>query len=262
MWVDVTSKGDKIPSYYNLAQQVDLDYRTALKIDGALLWGKRTTNTDLIDPDTNRPIKTTEGMVPFIRRVGNEQTYTEGAFSVAEFDDMDYTLDRENAGNRICGLLGIKLHQDIENSLKTYFTDTNINFARQAVNDQLFYGDESLSASVNFKYLVKSQRTFMFQRMNVFNNPKLYGAAGYDANKLGIFFPINKKKDPVSGNMVSSIATRYRGMGSYKRKMEVWTVGGAGAGLKVTEFDKTNTYQRAHMGSEFFGGNQFVLLEP
>jgi len=259
-WFTVTSQGVKIPAYYFLGQ-VDIDYRMSLKIDGALLWNKITTNAGIIDPDTGRPIKTTEGMIPYTRRVGNEQTYADGAFDVDEFDEMDNTLDREHAGNYILGLLGISLHQDIENSLKDYFANTNISFAKQATNDVLFNSNEALSASVNFTYLTKSERTFLMKRMGVFNNPKLYGATGYSAPKMGLWMPINKRKDPVSGNQVASIGCRYRGLGKYNRRMEVWNVGGAGEGLKVTEFDKRHTYMRAHIGAHFRGGNQFVLME-
>lgn len=259
-WFDVTSAGTKIPAYYFLGQ-VDIDYRVALRIDGALLWGKRTVNPNLIDSATGRPIKTTEGLIPYIRRVGNEQTYTSGSFSVTEFDEMDRTLDREHAGNYILGMLGIQLHQDIENALVSYFADTNIQYARQTTNEVLFNSNESLGASVNFKYLVKSERTFLMKRMGVLSNPKLYGAVGYEGPKLGVFMPINKKKDPVSGNMVESIGVRYKGLGKYNRRMEVWQVGGAGEGLKVTDIDKRNTYQRCHIGAHFRGGNQFVLME-
>ena len=259
-WFTVTSQGVKIPAYYFLGQ-VDIDYRMSLKIDGALLWNKITTNAGIIDPDTGRPIKTTEGMIPYTRRVGNEQTYADGAFDVDEFDEMDNTLDREHAGNYILGLLGISLHQDIENSLKDYFANTNISFAKQATNDVLFNSNEALSASVNFTYLTKSERTFLMKRMGVFNNPKLYGATGYSAPKMGLWMPINKRKDPVSGNQVASIGCRYRGLGKYNRRMEVWNVGGAGEGLKVTEFDQRHTYMRAHIGAHFRGGNQFVLME-
>jgi len=262
-WFQVNTMGAKTSAYYHLGQ-VDIDYRTALRIDGALLFGKRTVNTLLVDPVTGRPIKTTEGVVPYIRRVGNEQSYVSGTFDVLEFDEMDNTLDREGAGNYILGLLGITLSQDIENSLVTYFADTNIQYARQTSNDVLFNANESLAASVNFKYLTKSERTFLFKRMGVLNNPKLYGAAGYEniGPKLGMFMPINKKKDPVSGNMVESIGTRYRGLGKYNRRMEVWQVGGAGEGLKVTDIDDRNTYQRCHVGAHFRGGNQMVLMEP
>jgi hypothetical protein len=97
--------------------------------------------------------------------------------------------------------------------------------------------------------------------MGVFNNKKLYGAVGYDAKKMGLFMPINKRKDPVSGNMVDSVGTRYRALGKYSRRMEVWQVNGAGPGLKVTQFDKNNTYQRCHVGFHARGGNQWVLME-
>jgi len=259
-WIELTSAGFKTPGYYFLGQ-VDIDYRMSLRIDGALLWGKRTVNTNLVDSVTGRRIKTTEGLIPYIRRVGNEQTYTSGSFSVTEFDEMDRTLDREHAGNYILGLLGIQLHQDIENALVNYFANTNIQYARQTVNEALFNNNESLAASVNFKYLVKSERTFLFKRMAVLSHPKLYGATGYEGPKLGIFMPINKKKDPVSGNMVPSIGVRYKALGKYSRRMEVWQVGGAGEGLKVTDIDAQNTYQRCHIGAHFRGGNQFVLLE-
>jgi hypothetical protein len=157
--------------------------------------------------------------------------------------------------------LGITLHQEIENALKDYFANTNISFAKQATNDVLFNSNEALSASVNFTYLTKSERTFLFKRMGVFNNRKLYGADGYSAPTMGVFMPINKRKDPVSGNMVDSIGTRYRALGKYSRRMEVWQVGGAGEGLKVTEFDKRNTYQRCHVGAHFRGGNQMLIME-
>jgi len=262
-WVTVTSKGQQLLGYY-MKGQIDIDYRMALRIDGALMWGKQTNNSSIVDNSTaggGRAIKTTEGLIPYIRRVGNEQTYNAGAFDVEEFDEMSNTLDREYAGNYILGLLGISLHQDIENSLKTYFANTNISFAKQTTNDVLFKNNESLGASVNFTYLTKSERTFLFKRMGSFNNKKVAGAEGYNAPKLGVFLPINKKKDPVSGNMVDSIGTRYRALGKYSRRMEVWQVGGAGSGMKVTEFDKLNTYQRCHIGAHHRGGNQMILLE-
>jgi len=262
-WFDVTSKGQSIPAFY-FKGQIDIDYRMALRIDGALLWNKPTTNAAIVDNSDaggGRAIKTTEGAIPYTRRVGNEQSYTSGAFDVDEFNEMDNTLDREFAGNYILGLLGISLHQDIEDSLKDYFANTNIQFAKQATNDVLFNKNEALSASVNFIYLTKSERTFLLKRMGVFNNKKLYGATGYNAPKMGLWMPINRGKDPVSGNMVDSIGTRYRALGKYSRRMEVWQVGGAGEGLKVTEFDKRNTYQRCHVGAHFRGGNQFILME-
>lgn len=275
-WFKVTSEGKSIPAYYHLGQ-TDIDYRTALKIDGALLFQKRTTNvarggTAPIDPDTGRPIKTTEGLFPYTRRVGNVLPYTIGAFDIADFDDANLILDREFAGNNILSLLGIKLHIEVEDVLKLYFADTNIKYAREAVNSEIFKKDESLGTSVNFKYLTKGERCFMFKRFANLSNSNTVGGwadvagfySGYSQNwpSVGIMLPLNKRRDPKSKKLVESLGVRYRGLGNYNRRMEVWSVGGAGQGLKVTEFDKREMYQRTHMGAHHRGGNQFVLLDP
>lgn len=265
-WIPITSQGQKIPAYYFLGQ-TDIDYRIALRIDGAMLFQKRTVNTSAIDPDTGRLIKTTEGLIPYIRRIGNVHPYTIGSLDISDFDEINLLLDREFAGNHILSLLGIRVQQELEDLLKLYFADTNINFTRQVVNNAIFNKNESLGASVNFKYLTKNERTFMFKRFGNLSNPQTYGAYTgsayqYEFPSMGIFLPINRKKDAKGKNLVESIGVRYRGMGNYSRRMEVWQVGGAGPGLKVTEFDSRYTYQRCHMGAHFRGGNQFVLLDP
>ena len=276
-WFKVTSDGKSIPAYYYLGQ-VDLDYRTSLRVDGALLFQKRTTyvsrtGTEPIDPlADNRQIKTTEGMFPYINRVGNVQPYTIGTFDIQDFDDANLILDREFAGNHILFLLGIQLQAEVEDVLKLYFADTNITYARQAANNALFNSNESLAASVNFKYLTKNERTYMFKRFANLSNSNTVGGwadvagefVGYSQTwpSVGVMLPLNRKKDPKTKNLVESIGTRYRGLGRYNRRMEVWSVGGAGEGLKVTEFDKRETYMRCHLGAHFRGGNQFILFDP
>jgi len=275
-WFKVTSDGKSIPAYYHLGQ-FDIDYRITLKIDGALLFQKRTTNvsrsgTEPIDPDTGRVIKTTEGLFPYINRVGNVHPYTIGSFDIADFDDVNLVLDREFAGNHILSLLGIKVQGEVEDVLKLYFADTNIQYARQVANNVLFNKNESLGASVNFKYLTKNERTFMFKRFSNLSNSNTVGGwadvggyyTGYsqDWPSVGVMLPLNKRKDPKSKKLVESLGVRYRALGRYNRRMEVWSIGGAGEGMKVTEFDKRETYMRCHIGAHFRGGNQFVLLDP
>jgi len=275
-WFKVTSDGKSIPAYYYLGQ-VDLDYRMALKIDGALLFQKRTTNvsrtgTEPVDPDTNRVIKTTEGLFPYIERVGNTHQYTIGSFDIGDFDDANLILDREFAGNHILFMQGIQLMGEVEDVLKLYFADTNIQFARQRSNDALFNKNESLGASVNFKYLTKNERTYLFKRFGNLSNSNTVGGwadvageyVGYSQTwpSVGVMLPLNKRKDPKSGKLVESIGCRYRALGRYNRRMEVWNVGGAGEGLKVTEFDKRETYMRSHIGAHFRGGNQMIKFDP
>jgi hypothetical protein len=237
----------------------DIDYRMNLRIEGALLFQKLTTST-ITDTVTGRNIQTTEGLIPYIRRVGNLYPYTPGTLSVADFDALDRTLDANFAGNYIMGLLGINVHQEFENVLYNYFQDTNIEYARDVVNEELLGGEKGKAASVNFKMLTKSERTFMFKRMKTFSNSNTYGVTGFDQPNMAVWLPINSAKDPMKGDNVRSIGYRYKALGPYSRKMEIWDVRGAGEGLKVTEFDKQNTYMRCHIGAHHRGGNQFILM--
>lgn len=141
-WFNVTSKGQKIPAFY-FKGQTEIDYRTALRIDGALLFSKRTTQT-ITDADTGRPLKSTEGLIPYIRRLGYTHPYTVGSYDVSDFDTINLYLDQQHVGNFALSLLGIKLHFEVEDVLVDYFKDTNINFTRQAVNDAIFNSNESL----------------------------------------------------------------------------------------------------------------------
>ena len=274
-WFKITREGKSIPAYYHLGQ-VDIDYRMALKIDGALLFQKKTTfnsrsGTEPVDPVTGYQIKTTEGLFPYIDRVGNIHPYTIGSFDISDFDDVNLILDREFAGNHILTLLGIQLQAEVEDVLKLYFADSNIQYARQTTNNAIFNKNESLAASVNFKYLTKNERTYLFKRFGNLSNSNTVGGwadvagefVGYSQPwpSVGVMIPLNRRRDPKSRNMVESIGCRYRALGRYNRRMEVWSVGGAGEGLKVTEFDKRETYMRGHIGAHFRGGNQFVKLE-
>jgi hypothetical protein len=237
----------------------DMEYRYALKCEGALLFQKATTNS-IIDPATGRPVKSTEGLVPYIRRVGNPTPYTAGTLTVADFDAIERTMDREFAGNYIMSLNGIDLSQEIENLLKAYFNNTNIIFAQQNVASALFNKDEGLAASVAFSYLRKGERTYMFKRMGSFSNRNTYGILNSKIPEMGMFLPINKKKDPVNSEMVPSIGMRYKAFGPYSRKTEIWDVSGAGPNLKVTDLDKNSSYIRGNIGAQHRGGNQMVLL--
>lgn len=250
-WFKEMSDGKGIQSYY-LKGQMDTDYRMALKMDGAILFGKRTTN-----PLLNS--KSTQGLIPYITEVGNTKNYTAGAFSVAKFDEAVKVLDKEFAPSYICGLNGINLDIDIENALVDYFKDTNIQFVQKAVADTTFGRDANMEAAVGFKYLKKGGRTFGFKRMQSFSHPKVYGAAGYDIAGLGVLLPMAKKKDKMTQEQLPTFGVRHKQLGKYNRMMEVWNISGAGPFKKVIEDDLHNYNMRCDIGFHGMAGNQMIL---
>ena len=266
-WIAQYNEAGEFQGYYSSAY-FDLDYRTLTKIDGAFWFDKRisTTAGRAIDPATGYPVKGTEGFVPAIRRLGNINTYTPGSFTVDKFDEYDRTLEREwvDSSIPVWTPMGLYLYQEVENTLKDYFNDTNIVYAKQVTNDMLFKSDESLGASVNFKYLQKSGRTYLFHKLSGFSNQKTYGATGFDMQRMGFIVPLEKRKDPKSGNDIPTIGMRHRSMGKYNRKFIVAKIAGVGASgdsQPITTIDKTNTYMFTHCGTEFYGMNRNILID-
>lgn len=244
---------------YVMKGQLDLDYRLNLFASNALIFQKPTTSTNLVDASAaNRPIKTTLGLIPDILQRGNIVGYTSGLFNVGKFDDCNRILDREFCADNVLAYLGFDLHTEAENTLVDYFKDTNIKY----VADSNFGGDEGLAASVGFKSLKKGDRNFNFKRMGIFSHPKVGGAAGYDYSKMGLFLPLDMRKDAKTGVMMPSIGSRYKKLGKYSRKTEVWNVSGAGDGMKVIGADLANFYMRMHVGAQHIGVNRFILVRP
>jgi len=166
-----------IPMYY-LKGQLDTDFRMQLQLDGALLFQRRTDNNiiDALNPNVpNAEVLTTEGLVPFIDRLGNTINYSPGLFTVEKFDEACKTFEKNFASDNICVLSGINLNLEIENTLVDYFKDTNIDYRVKSMTDSYFQGNEGLSTSIGFKYLMKGQRMFSLKAMRVFNNPRTFG---------------------------------------------------------------------------------------
>lgn len=268
-YIDYFNEAGEYQGVYR-AGQAQLDYRILEKIDGAFFLGRRIDNTGnraVNTKDSKYPKKGTEGLIPFLRRKGNVNPYTVGAYSVDEFDSYDLTLEKNFVPTDIPLWFpqAINLYQEVENELVTYLADTNIQYARQAVNDMLFKSDESLGVSLNFKYLQKSGRTYLFHKLSGFSNSKTYGISSYDFQKMGFIIPVEKRKDPKTKDDIPSMGIRYRAMGAYNRRMITDTLKGIGANggsIPVNEIDETNTFQMAHLGAEFFGGNRMILVDP
>jgi len=269
-WIAQFNEAGVFQGYYRTGQ-AQLDYRMLTKLDGMFWAGKRIDNTGgraVNSAVAKYANKASEGLIPSVRQHGHTHDYVPTEFDMADFDDLDITLEREFVGTDVplWFPMGVHLYQEVENMLVDYLANTNIDYARQAVNQKLFKGDESLGVSVNFSYLQKSSRTYLMHRMGGFSNLKTFGLSGYNYSKLGLIIPLDKGRDPKTKEDIPSIGTRYRAMGAYNRRMITAPIHGIGAtpagGIPVTTIDKSNTYQMAHMGNEFFGLNRMIIIDP
>jgi hypothetical protein len=252
------ANGKPISAYYTKGQE-DAEYRMALAMEGACLFGKKNTNTvNLLDPESSAALKMTEGTYSYIEANGNTVNYTPGSFTVSKFNEINKIADKEVAPENYCAFLGIDIHDEFDDTFVDYNKDTNISFTKEVTG-----GKKAIE--IGFDFLKKSGRKYGFKRLQSFSNAKTYGAPGYNYSSQAMFIPMGMNK-ALDANQVSqklpTVGMRYKKLGSYNRFMEVWDVSGAGEGRKVTENDSKNLYLRSHIGSHNMVGNQMILLKP
>lgn len=268
--IAIMNQAGEFQGWYRKSQD-DLDYRMMLKMDGAFVFGKRGTSTKVpsyqgVSGDTYKNYST-QGLVNFIENNGHSQTYPYGSFAASKFDTWDQLLAAEylSTNTPMWMPMGLKMYQDVQNGMQTKLQDTNINYAKQVVNDMLFKGDESKGATFNFKYY-QGTRLYMFSLLGAFSNPKTYGSADASYDKWGFIIPLRKGKDPKTKNDVPSIGIKFKRMGAYDRKFITDSHAGIGAALKgertIHTLDKRQAFMFTQMGAEFFGGNSMVIIKP
>ncbi len=243
-------------TWYNL-NLLDAEFRMALKTSGALLFGEAGDGS-IIDPNTGLPVYTTQGLIPEIKRIGMEENYTPGATNLADIDAYNRLLDREYAGDFVMGLFSRQYTTEFENALSTFLANTNINYVESQMESR--YGQSGKAVCTDFSSLKRGGRTFMYSTFMEFSNRQTFGIEGSVASSYGVFIPMLKKKDAKTLQLTNNIGARYKEKNGYSRKMEIWSVNGAGPGLKVTEFDLNNTYMRSEIGAQQMGVNQMLLV--
>lgn len=257
--------GKEIVAYY-IKGQYDAEFRMDSQIDDAILFHQRVTNSfvGFIDPTSSSASapKATEGLVPGVTRLGRTVGYNVGLFGIPKFDQIERLLNKEFSGEYVCCFNGLHLMQEVKNTLVDYFKDTNINYITERANKSMFGGDGGLGASVNYSYLTTGKYTYAFKELGSFSHSKKAGVDGYKTPGIGIWIPMQKKKDKLTREAIPSFGVRYRQRGPYNRMMEVWPISGAGPFTKVISQDVHNMNWRTHIGFHGIALNQAIKLVP
>lgn len=238
---------------------MDMEYRQALKISSALMFGKGGDGS-VIDTETGLPYRFTEGMVTIADRLGNPRTYTAGSLAVTDFDAWGRILDREYATGMMSYRCGLDHMNDLENGMATFLYNTKVDYTSSKPMLDAAGVTKDMAVAVGFSYLTKGSRTYCISRDPMFTNQQTFGITGSDTPTLAVITPMGAQKDPKNGQEVNSFGYVYKGFGAYSRENEIWDVRGAGNGLKVIAQDIASTYIRGEIGFEGFGANQWITV--
>lgn len=264
-WVkQVDSKN--IEGWYMKGVTIDMDTRMKRQMIGTYFTQQLTTNTaatDATNGDATLVNQTTEGWIPYMERLANPYPYQSTTFGVTDFDEFSRILQKNWADRIVQGLLGQDLSIEIENTMQDFFKYTAINNITKQANTQLFGASpdgEALAAVVSFNYLTKSNRTYAFKLNEIFSDPKMFNLPNYTYTGRGFFYPLGKNKDKMTLKDLPSIGLVFKGMGSYKRKMEMFNLGSANVAQfgAQNDIDGRRWHMRTQFAAEFFGANQMI----
>lgn len=266
LWFDIpwttSVKGAPAGSYFRKAN-VDLDYKMAQSIGGALQFDVITTNTALTDPTEGTLLDGTLGFFPAIDLYGYASPYTPGNMTIGDFDTFGKAFVRENVTNKdILAWMGYDLYVELENLLPDFLDNTNVDYTKKQLGQNLWGANMEMAVAIGFSHFQKSGKNYMFKINYDFSNQKTYGSTGYDYSNMGALIPMGTSKDARTGDMVGSIGYRYKKKGDYSREFEMWDTGSVYMNTPTNSVDKKFTHIRAHIGAQQIGVNRFISLLP
>ncbi len=253
--------GKQFLGIYNAFRAEDISYRHNLAISGAFLVDKIVTNiTGVVDndPDSGFVAQGTEGLIPYMERKGIPYPVASGAMVLADFEAIDLLLAKQFAPPQMMLCAGGKRLQNITNALYTKLVSTQVDYTRQVQADMLFNGDMAKAVAINFKSVAINERTFHIHKMYDFDNPVTFNATGYPYQDMFFMLPMDRKRDLKTGEPMPAIGSRWKQLGAYSRKEQVWRDGAAGPGPMIGELDQNKDFHRSDVGTQFRGGNAMV----
>jgi hypothetical protein len=261
-WYKAIDDGRSLPKWYTTGIE-RAQYLLDLKIDGALTVGdyNDTDLTQEADDGSNVELKTTRGMVPWVRDLG----YVADGSSGVDMDMIDYIslyMKRQGVESGIAlAIVGDKLMQNIERDTVNYLAGVgHTDYTK--IEKTLFKGNRELSVSFNIKTITSGGLTIAFRPHGNWTNPVAFGSEGYNYDQYGIILPMTTVKDSKSGVKMPNVGVKYMAKDGYSRRFETWSVKGAGGGLYVTDIDRADFFLRSHIMFHFVKANQAVLIDP
>tara|TARA_R110000822_G_scaffold78394_3_gene187798 strand:+ start:9579 stop:10970 length:1392 start_codon:yes stop_codon:yes gene_type:complete len=234
--------------YYFEQGIIDTRFKFEDTCDSVLFTGKKITSTNAAFSNINA----TEGLIPFIRNYGNEETYSVGAFSLTDIENMSLTLGKYQGAEDNMLITSQALQIEIDNLLRT----SPGLLAGGVTYDKL--------ADFGFKAMTYGGVTYNFKTLRAFSNIKNFGSADSVYKSMGLVIPMGNTtafdlgKERIN---VPSLELCYASTGDGGESMgyKEWVTGGAGlANTDDTDTKKIN--MRKRVGFQAYGPNRYGIF--
>ena len=220
-----------------------------------MLLGQTNNNPDITD-GSNTGLRMTEGLLPFIENKGQSMDLGAASITMADFDAIVKSLDKYKGAKEYALYAGIDLSLDIDDLLASQGA-----YAAGGANYGTFQNNKNMALNLGFNSFNRGGYTFHKKTYDVFNHPKLLGAAGHNYSGYGICIPMDTQKDAKSGDKIPSLRIRYKAANGYSREMEHWLTGSAVLKNKTNTEDNLKSHYRTERGFEGFAANRYMLIK-
>jgi hypothetical protein len=205
-------------------------------------------------------VRTTEGLIPFIRNNGNN--FVAAGFNMSTMDNIIKKIDKQKGAKENLAFLGIDLAMTIDNMLTAQMKNDvgNYEFFSSPGADNKLDDKRQRAAMFGFDSFKKGSYTFHFTTLPEFNEENLLGTAGYNFSNTGLIVPTDKRVYTVGGSKEEDYSILIRYMEG--RNYEHWpTGGGTGVQTKTGTVDTVKMSYRCEKGFQGIAGNRFCIIE-
>lgn len=232
--------------------ETDTQLRFKMNQEFTLLLQQENTNTANIT--IANAGYNTRGLIPDVAQNGINLPHAIGNVNIPFFDNLSDAIKKQFGAREYMLYCGLKARQDVENFITNTMTNGAIVYGS-------FNGSSDLAIKMGFRSFEKSGYTFHLTTADIFSDPQTLGAPGFNYENLMLGMPMDNGKDPRTGNVIPSIAMRYKERPGYSRLNEIWFTGSAGLAVPTNQTDNYVANYRCEVGLETFGINRFFLSE-
>ena len=232
--------------YYYVQGILDTRFRFEDTCDSVLFTGKKITSTS----STYSNINSTEGLIPFIRNYGNEETYTVGSWSLQDLENMSLSIGTNLGSEENMLITSQSLQIEIDDILRT--------------SEGLKAGGVSYDkmADFGFKAVTYGGVTYYFKTLRAFSNVKNFGSANSLYKSMGLVIPMTDVTAFDLGQeriKTPACVIKYGEVEGEMQGYKEWVTGGAGR----ANTDRTDTMivnMRKRVGFEAYAPNRFGIF--
>lgn len=257
-WIEVANADGTTGYLWYLKGERDTYVRFQDATTLALMISEPITNTANVTAlaGSNGSVpKSTKGLFPEIRDLGNTLNYSANTWDLTQLDIVIDQLDQQRGAPEYSVVCGSDFYRENDDFIYDLFQNGAINYGA-------FEGQAEIAVKLGFSSFGRRGYSFHMKKFDGFNHPQSLGAPGFEYPGMAVFIPMDQQLDTATNEKVPSLGIRYKSDGQgYDRDIKHWHTGSVNIETPTDDIDVLRTHYLTSKGIDLYGGNRFFLVE-